>query len=104
MADDEVRLDPALPHRSEECERRRDERRLLDRRVDELLLLAVEAQPLEVEAARLAAAPEDPRADGYASAMSRPIPASIEPWPGKQNAILLMPRSPSSTGSARCPT
>src|SRR5262249_57887229 len=29
------------------------------------------------------------RERGTAWAMSKPIPASIDPWPGKQNAILL---------------
>ena len=29
-------------------------------------------------------------ASGTASAISRPIPTSSEPWPGKQNATLVM--------------
>ena len=43
----------------EHRERRRDERRLLHRGVDELLGVGVEAEALEIEAARLAPAPED---------------------------------------------
>ena len=38
-------------------------------------------------------------ASGDASAISRPMPVSSEPWPGKQNAIFptFMPPSPPST-------
>src|SRR5439155_15703839 len=59
MADDIVRLDPALANRREHGERRRDECRLLDRRVDELFLVAVEAQALEVEPGCAATSLED---------------------------------------------
>src|SRR5919204_383261 len=45
-------------------------------------------------------------ASGTASAISRPIPCSSEPWPGKQKAILplVMPPSPPSIRSTRTPT
>src|SRR5436190_3977461 len=59
MADDAVRLDPARAHGGEHREARRDERRLLDRRVVELLGIGLEAEANEVEPASLAAAPED---------------------------------------------
>ena len=59
VADDEVGLDAPVAQSCEHRERRRDERRLLHRRVEQLLGLGVETEALEVEPARLAAAPED---------------------------------------------
>ena len=59
MADDVVGLDPALADRSEDRERGCDEGGLLHGRVEQLLLLAVEAQALEVEAGGAAPALED---------------------------------------------
>ena len=42
-------------------------------------------------------------AAGTASAKSRPMPASTDPWPGKQKAILFMPGMLPSSASARFP-
>ncbi len=56
MADDVVRLDPARAHRGKYRQRRRDEGRLLHGRVDEVVGVAVEAEMLEVEPGRRAAA------------------------------------------------
>ena len=59
MADHEVGLHAALLQGCQHRERRRDERRLLHRRVHEILGVAVEAELLEVEPAGRAAALED---------------------------------------------
>src|SRR5205814_4407736 len=59
MADHEVRLDSAGADGRQHREARRDEGRLLHRGVVQLLGLRLEAQPCEIEPARLAPAPED---------------------------------------------
>ncbi len=53
VPDDDVRLEAALAHRGEDREARRDERRLLDLRLHELVERRREAQGLEVEPGRL---------------------------------------------------
>ena len=55
MADDVVGCDPPGPQRREDREARRDQRRLLHLRLDELVERGLEAELLEVEAGRLAA-------------------------------------------------
>ena len=55
VTDDDVGLEPALTHRSEDRQGRRDQRRLLHLGVDEILERGLEAQPLEVEARGLRA-------------------------------------------------
>ena len=59
MADDEVRLDAALPDRREHCQARRHERGLLHVGRHELGLGRFEADANEVEAGGLAGALED---------------------------------------------
>ena len=59
VADDEVCLDPAVAQGSENRQRGGDEGRLLHGGVHELLGIGVEAEPLEVEAARRATALEN---------------------------------------------
>src|SRR6266566_9941582 len=54
-----VRLDPTRLQRSENRKARRNERRLLDGGVDELVLVPLEAEMLKVEAGSLAADAED---------------------------------------------
>ena len=43
-------------------------------------------------------------ASGTASAISRPMPASYEPWPGNMKAIFVTQHSLPSTRSMRSPT
>ncbi len=50
VADDEVWLDPARPNSGANGEARRDERRLLDLRLDELFLRPFEAEKLQIKA------------------------------------------------------
>src|SRR5205823_8268910 len=61
----EVGLDAMLAQSGQHRERGRDERGLLHRRVEQLLRLGVEAQSLEVEAARHAASLEHGPRSGY---------------------------------------
>ena len=62
---------------------------LLELRLDELLQGCLEAEPAQVEPGCLASLLEDPHRRGLGSAISRPIPASSDPCPGKQKATLL---------------
>ena len=55
VADDDVGLESALPHRGENRQARRDERRLLHLGLDEILERRLEAELLEIEAGGLRA-------------------------------------------------
>ena len=92
VADDVVGLDAARAQRREHGEAGRDERRLLDLGLDQLLDRRLEAEPAQVEAGRLAPALEDLHRLGHGLGDVAAHAASSEPCPGKQNAILLMPR------------
>ena len=104
VADHEVGLDAPIMQGREHREGGRDERRLLHRRVE-----SSSASAWKQSRSRSRPLASLPRlktsiAAGTASAKSRPMPASNEPWPGKQNAILFNSvASPSSTASARFP-
>ncbi len=82
--------DAALLQRREHRERGRDERRLLDGGVEQLLERRRGSRGARGRG-RYASLPraKTALAAGIASAMSRPIPASNEPWPGKQKAIFV---------------
>ena len=91
VADDEVGLDPLGSERGQDGQARRHERGLLHLGLHELLERRVEAQVDEVEPDASLARSNTLIASGTASAISRPMPGSSDPWPGKQNATFPCP-------------
>ena len=89
VTDDDVGLEPALTHRSEDRQARRNQRRLLHLGVDEILERGLEAQPLEVEARGLRADAIHLPCGWERIGDVRPMPVSSDPCPGKQNAIFI---------------
>ena len=107
VADHEVGHEPALAQRGEHRQARRDERRLLQLRLDHVPRSACRSRACARSRPEASLPMSNTSiASGDASAISRPMPVSSEPWPGKQNAIFppVMPPSPPSTPSLRTPT